>query len=305
MPVSSDSDDQEVPTVTSISAWLQETHSSNPDPAYFHTRFAEQPDKWDRVSAQVATYFREAHSDAIQRLRRLAGISLHPAGAATSLPRPYETYPFGLPTITLQGYFGEILAGLLAEEFGAAGREDWEVPAHLFHTHVLVFQQLARQAQTGVTVETIVGRTGDDCLAFRRDEQRTIASVLYCEAKCTRDHDSTLINDAHEKCSSGAIVDIFQLIEALESRNSSSATEWADALRVFHSQLHATPAVAIDRIDAVYYVHGQAPVRSDTWISPDGRPNAYVADRTLHSVEICLADVETRMRSIYRAEVWQ
>jgi hypothetical protein len=273
---------------------------------YRHTRLSEASAGWDAVSAQVADYFKHAHQDAMERFRRLAGMSLHPAGTPTPLPPPYEKYPFGLPNTTLQGYFGEIIAGLLAETSGAAGFNDWEVPAHLFHTHIVAFQQLEQQGQTGVPATTIFGRTGDDCLAFRRDGDRRIISVLFCESKCTTGHDACLIKDAHTKAAKSGIVDILQLVEVLEWRGCPCAAEWANALRVFHSQLHAPPpAPPVHRCDAVYYVHGQAPCRSQTWMSPLAPHCDYVAVRSLHSVEVYLEDVLVRIRFIYQAEVWQ
>jgi hypothetical protein len=287
-----------------ISKWLSATHSSNPTPAYRHTRLSENAPAWAGVSAQVECYFKQAHRDAIERLRRVTSVSLHPAGAASSLPPPYRKYPFGLPDITLQGYFGEILAGLLAESIGAAGHDDWEVPAHLFHVHMVAFQQLEQQGQTGVPVTTIFGRTGDDCLAFRRDSNGRIISVLFCESKCTRTHDAQLVADAHDKAAKSAIVDIMQLVEALDHRNCPVATEWANALRILHSGMYASPPAHANRCDAVYYVHGQTPRRTQTWISPQQPHSSYTAGRSLHTVEVHLSDVLARVRSIYQSGVW-
>lgn len=287
-----------------VGTWLNETHSSNPTPTYRHTRLSENVNAWANVSAHVEDYFKQAHRDAVERLRRVTGTSLHPAGTPSPLPPPYHQYPFGLPDVTLQGYFGEILAGLLAESIGAAGHNDWEVPAHLFHVHMVAFQQLEQQGQTGVPVTTIFGRTGDDCLAFRRDGNGRIISVLFCESKCTRDHDSQLVADAHGKASNSAIVDIMQLVEALEHRNCPVAKEWANALRVLHSGLYASPPSPASRCDAIYYVHGRVPLRSQTWISPKTPHRRYTAGRSLHTIEVHLNDVLVRVHSIYQSGVW-
>jgi hypothetical protein len=287
-----------------IKAWLMPTHSSNPNPKYRHTRLCENPQVWPSVSACVEAYFRQSHNDAVERLRRLTHTSLHPAGTGSALPPPYHEYPFGLPPVTLQGYFGETLAGLLAESFSTAGHDDWEVPAHLFHTHVVVFQQLEQQWQSGIPVTAIFGRTGDDCLAFRRDNNRRITSVLFCESKCTCTHQSQFIADAHAKAANSAIVDIMQLVEALEYRNSPEALEWASALRVFHNELNKFPPASVHRCDAVYYVYGRSPKRSETWLSSTGPHEDYTASRSLHAVEVQLTNVLVRVRSIYQAGVW-
>jgi len=292
-------------TKAGVVHWLNEAHSSTKKKDYFHTRYSESTNGWNTVSSSVADYFRSAHDDAIQRFRRVAGISLHPTGQSQPLPAPYDQYPFGFPDIAAQGLFGEVLAGLLAETCGAAGFDDWEVPAHLFHTHIIAFQQLEQQSQSGVTATTLFGRTGDDCLAFRRDPNTfEIVSVLYCEAKCTATHSTALVQEAHSKAATSGIVDIYQLIEALASRNSQDADEWVDSLRVFHGNLHSTPPTVIDRSDAVYYVHGQAPIQRSTWIDPVKPIPEYNATRRLHAVEVHLTDVLVRVRSIYCPQVW-
>ena len=63
----------------------------------------------------------------------------------------------------------------------------------------------------------IVGRTGDDGLAFRRDEEGHIIAWLACEAKCTRNHSSTLIKDNHAKLNQAVTrpVDLLRLIRNL------------------------------------------------------------------------------------------
>jgi len=289
----------------SVLNWLNEAHSPTKKKNYFHTRYSESVSGWGAVSGSVADYFRYAHDDAIQRFRRVAGISLHPSGKRQQLPTPYDQYPFGFPDIAAQGLFGEVLAGLLAETCGAAGFDDWEVPAHLFHTQIIAFQQLEQQSQSGTTATTLFGRTGDDCLAFRRDPNTSeIVSVLYCEAKCTATHNIALVQEAHSKAATSGIVDILQLIEALASRNSQDADQWVDSLRVFYGQLHSPPPTAIDRTDAVYYVHGQAPVQRLTWIDCDKPIPEYNASRRLHAVEVHLTDVLVRVRSIYCPQVW-
>lgn len=292
-------------TKAGVLDWLNESHSPTKRENYFHSRYSKSVEGWNTVSDLVAEYFRSAHDDAIQRFRRIAGMSLHPTGQSQPLPSPYDQYPFGFPDIAVQGLFGEVLAGLLAETCGAAGFDNWEVPAHLFHTHIIAFQQLEQQSQSGITATTLFGRTGDDCLAFRRDPKTSeIVSVLYCEAKCTTRHNISLVQEAHAKAATSGIVDIFQLIEALASRNSTDADEWTNALRVLHGRLHSNPSVSIDRSDAVYYLHGQAPIQRATWIDSDNPIPEYTAARHLHAIEVHLSDVLVRVRSIYCPQVW-
>ena len=53
-------------------------------------------------------------------------------------------YPDDLETSVLQGYLGELLAGLIAENYAPHGRR-WIVPAFLFRGHQAAFQALERQ----------------------------------------------------------------------------------------------------------------------------------------------------------------
>src|SRR5262249_42242713 len=151
---------------------------------------------------------------------------------------PYSDYPHGLPLVTLQGYFGEIMAGWCAEHHAPCGDADWIVAAHLFRFHLTEFHNLESRGQTGAAPGAIVGRNGDDCVAFRRSTDGKIIAVLFCESKCTATHDAGLINDAHQKAGASAIVDIPQLIEVLSARGDTEALAWIDALHELHFALH-------------------------------------------------------------------
>src|SRR5205823_3722208 len=101
---------------------------------------------------------------------------------------------------------------------------------------------------------------GDDCLAFQRDENGEIARVLYCEAKCTADHDSGMIADAYEKASKSAIVDLMQVIEVLEDQNTPSAQQWVEAIQ------KAWWKATYERCDFVSYICGRHPKQGDVWL---------------------------------------
>lgn len=268
---------------------------------YRHCLLVEIPDNWDGHRNGVIDYFRGAHADSRRHLTALAGASLHPAGAPQP---PYDAYPHQLPDITLQGYFGEILCAHLAEQIGAAGFSDWVVPAHLFRFHLQAFQFLEQRSQNGTAPSTIVGRTGDDCLAFRRDSEGEITAVLFCEAKCTTSHDAGLIKDAHKKLSASAIVDVLRIVEILRDSTEPGTEDWITSLQEFHLRLHATPAT-FQRADLVCYVHASIPSRKATWITAGSPHTAYTGGRALDVYECRLADVMARIREIYSDEVWR
>lgn len=289
------------PFTGTFAAWLERRTLSNPGTGYRHHHYLERDGGWDETSEPICGYFRAAHDDAIRRIDRLVGPSLHPAGATA--PNAHR-YPCTLPLVALQGYFGEVLAGMFAEHGTPSGHNDWEIPAFLFRTHLVAFQQLEAQAQNGAMAAAIPGRTGDDCLAFRRGGDGKILAVLFCEAKCTTDHDAGLIADAHDKAAVSAIVDILQLIEVLLGRGTPEAGEWIDALRLLRSQLIEAPAT-VTRHDAVVYVHQRAPIQNLTWIPPNQPHAKYTARRPLDAFEIRIPDVAARVRAVYAVEVWQ
>ncbi len=282
--------------------WLNNLSNAAANGSYRHGHYVEAPENWDLVRDQIVEYFQRAHADARARLTALASNSLHPAGTP---PPPYDQYPFGLPQVTLQGYFGEILAGYLAETVAPAGHSDWRVPAHLFRFHLQAFQFLEQRSQSGHGPSAIVGRTGDDCLAFRRNGSGEIIAVLFCEAKCTTSHAAALIRDAHEKVSASEIVDILQLVEILKDSPAPDAADWIMSLQVFHMRLHSTVRHTHQRHDLVCYVHRSVPKQNKTWIPTDRPHEAYTASRGLDVYEVRLTDVAARLLSIYSEENWR
>jgi hypothetical protein len=280
--------------------WLSsETHLSG-DGRYRHQLLTEDPDGLRRVLDALRSYVDSAHRDATSHYRRLAGISLDPL-AEPAAPDPAKHYPRQLPLPVLTGYFGEIFAGLVAEHYAPLGENGWEVPAFLFRFHTIAFQQLESARQDGPVAEDLPGRTGDDCLAFLRDERGRIVRIMYCEAKCCRGHDAHLIVEAHQKVSRSAIVDILQLVEILEDRDDDRSAVWVEALKQLWLR---GPAVDVERCDLVCYVCGRAPSRTGrtSWLPSEVPHRSYTAGRRLEAVEVHLADVERVVRLAYRLE---
>jgi hypothetical protein len=249
----------------------------------------------------VHRYFRHAHEDVIRHMRGLAGVSLHPLRAHTNAD-PARHYPCRLHETVLKGYFGEVFAGLLAENIPVAGATDWQVPAFLFRNHRVAFQELERYRQAGQTPRPIPGRLGDDCLAFRRNRRGTIVAILYCESKCTARHDTTMIADAHQKLSDSVAVDVLQLIEILQDAGTPEAAAWVDALRRLHLTL---PDVSCERIDVVCYVCGRHPTQRQTWMQRYRPHPSYTTDeRHLEAIEVHLHDVDRKVADVYDEESW-
>lgn len=284
----------------SISNWLSNSISESGDKRYIHRLLKENINKRDIVIHELISIVQTAHEDARYRLRKLSGNSLEPFESSPTID-PSEGYPELLHIQTLKGYFGEIFAGIIAENLAPFGLDDWEVPAFLFRFHLVEFQQLEFINQTGKTAKKRPGRTGDDCLAFRRSSEGKIIGYLACEAKCTSRHEIGMISKAHIQASLPNIksVDILQIIEILLDSNNQYSCQWINALRLLRQ---GKVDENYERCDLVSYICGQHPVRNNTWISPKKSHRKYTAGRRLEAVEIHLHDVENLIKTVYNQQ---
>jgi hypothetical protein len=282
-----------------MTSWLQVAVQGKPGGQYQHALAQENTSLQGTILPSLCSLISEAHEDAKARIRKLAIGSLDPL-TAPGAGDPAKGYPERLHIQTLKGYFGEVLAGAVAENLNPFGVKDWVVPVYLFRFHLVEFQQLGLMKQTGVAAGLRPGRTGDDCLAFRRDANGTILATLFCEAKCTADHDSGLINDAHEKSSLGNLipVDVLQVIEVLLDSTDPAAASWIDALRCLHM---TGPVPGYERIDQITYICGRKPVLAGktSWIPADKPHGKYTGARRLHVAEIQLSQVEELIKNVY------
>ncbi len=282
-----------------ITSWLNVLVQKSTGGRYEHALAQENGHNRSSIVPQLKILISDAHEDARRRLRKLATGSLDPLNEPNAKD-PAKGYPERLHIQTLKGYFGETIAGAVAENLHPFGMKDWTVPAYLFRFHLVEFQQLNMMDQTGDAAHKRPGRTGDDCLAFRRDASGTIVATLFCEAKCTADHDANMINDAHEKSSLSNLlpVDILQIIEVLEDSTDATAASWIEALRRLYLK---GPGSAYERVDQVTYICGRKPVLKGlkSWI-PSGKPHSkYTGARRLHVAEIHLSQVEDLIKKVY------
>lgn len=190
------------------------------------------------------------------------------------------------------------MAGLVAENFEPHDRA-WEVPAFLFRTHIAAFQALERRRQLGGRAQPVPGRTGDDCVAFVRDEEGRIVEWLMCEAKCTHDHDAGLVSTGHKQLSVPltAPVDLLQLVDILEESDDPEAADWVDAIRLMHQE--SVLGGAAERMDLFMYVCGRSPVNKTSWLPSDEPHEDYEADGPLEAVELHFHDFDEVLEHVY------
>jgi hypothetical protein len=279
--------------------WLTHDWRVSDGEHYTHRVLTEVPESRCVVIADLRALVDAAHEDCRRHLRLLAGVSLDPLG--TPQPDPAGGYPQQLEFTCLQGYFGEVFAGIVAESFEHFGDTGWKVPAYLFRFHNLAFDVLERWRQTGQQPGIIPGRTGDDCLAFTIDKGGEIGRVLVCEAKCVRDHDASAIAEACRKVSEAnpKPVEILRLIEIMQDYQDADHVQWVSRLqRLYFTDLGSR----FERCDLISYVCGRPPRRRPTWIPEDRPHDAYEGERAFEAVETYLDGVEALIREVYSLE---
>ena len=294
--------------ITELSKWLQESETVSKDHRYYHLLLKGDPTSMVLILPELRQIFYAAHEDARMRYKNLLGVPLDPlpmnGDRDNEIDNFLSNYPSKLEHTTLKGYFGEIFAGIVAEHYSPFGNNEWEVPVFLFRFHQLAFDQLEKWWETGQSPGVIPGRTGDDNLAFLRDGQGNIISTMFCEAKCTDSHDSSLIVDAHLKISDKSLqpTELLRIIEILEDSCDPEAKNWIYGLQNLY---HNVKNSKYERYDLVCYVCGQSPKQSNrqTWISQDKPHLSYKANRKLEAVEIHLSDVDELIQMVYEKRV--
>jgi len=279
-----------------IKKWLSAasvSHSAD----YCHQLLVEN--RRQRVDAirALKSIVHEAHQDTKEYLRQCTEEDLDPFGNR-STPSIADAYPSRLHLKTKKAYFGEIMAGLVAENF-ATGPGNWRVLTFLFGLHELAFYQLELWRQTGRTPKHVPGQQGEDCVAFYLDDLGVVKASLVCEGKCTNDHDSSMISDAHRSLSSPLAkpVSLLRIIKILRDHPSDpEAKSWVNILLRLYNRNDA----GYRRFDLVSYTCGRRPVKSASWIALNKPHVEYSGNRHLESVEIHLTDVDELVEEVYR-----
>lgn len=282
------------------------TVQSSPDRKYYHRRLEEKLSFRTATIAELQALIHQAHEDSRKRLRNAFDISqsLDPLeeevtpGIDTSI---IDDFPRYLDLTTLKGYFGEIFSAVIAENFNSLD-EDWTVPAFPFRYHQMAYHALEKIRQEGGPPPTIIGRFGDDMVAFQRDEQGKITHALVCEAKCSAEHDRSLIADAHKKSSDQKVipVDCFQMAEMLKEYEAEDPEAFSWRQSIIRLWMERTPTY--ERCDLVSYICGLPPVLESTVVIPGESPHTnYTAGRRLESVEVHLHDVDGLIEEVYQA----
>jgi hypothetical protein len=237
----------------------------------------------------------EAHEDQRRHLDELM-TPLDPHGRPSPGARIADVS--ALPTTTLQGYLGEILAGIVAENYDPHGRE-WTVPGFTFRFDQDAETQMIRYFQGEDPVATF-GRHGTDCLAFSLDESGDVDAYLACEGKCTTDHRKALIDTGHKQLSTAdsPAADVLRLIQVLDANRSSEAARWASILQAW--LLKGGELSGIERCDLLLYVCGRGPKPPrESWIHRTTPSVEYTGKRRFEAAEAHVARIKRLVAHCY------
>jgi hypothetical protein len=294
-------------TPAHLDVWLVDQGLPTPHARYRLRLWRESRATLPALLTELRAYADEAFDDARRRLRRGFEDPLSPFNDPAT--DPAANYPAALNRITLQGYFGESLAVLAVEHWGAIGFTDWVVPSFLFRLHDDEFQhleQINQRLRDGLPhdpdaqAEVRVGRTGDDALAFRKDAAGVVTDVLTVEAKCLTRHRTDKIREAHEKLNSGGPLPsgVRELIEILSDYDTPEAKAWQEALLRLRANGYRTAA----RHDGVAYATAQAPAQGDrrAWMPQDQPHDSYTKGRRLEGMEFQFDDIDGLIDTLYR-----
>lgn len=163
------------PPTATMAAWLKETSKVNGDYAHL---LLEQISPVD--PALLRPYFESAHLDAREVFHGDAGIDLHPDAGG---PGAGAQYPACLPAKARRGLFGEVLSGLVTEQYNLIGAVDWTIPVFLFRHHADARKYIFALARDPTRQRELHGRHGNDFIALCLDADGAVVQFLAGEAK--------------------------------------------------------------------------------------------------------------------------
>lgn len=296
---------------TPLNNWLVSVPLPIGDPQYSLRLWREERSALAApFKEEVLAYFDEAFEDARKSLRE--GFEDDLCSFNDPAVDPAANFPRLLHRVTQQGYLGEALGALAVEHWGAGGHTDWQVPAMLFRFHSVELQHLASindRIARGVpfnqdaSSEMRPGRTGDDALAFRMDDEGVITDVLVIEAKCLGANNNGTIAEAHEKLSTPLLKNsgFRELINILSKYDTGEARKWQAALLELWRNGHMT----VSRYDCVSYGVGAQPKRPKTresWMDPLKSHSSYTLKYPLIGLEYQFLDLAGVVDSIFRGK---
>lgn len=295
-----------------MTAWLKETNKVTG--TYGHL-LLEQIAPVD--PAALRPYFESAHLDAREVFHGEAGIDLHPDAGA---PGAGAQYPACLPAKARRGLFGEVLSGLVTEQYSLIGAVGWTIPVFLFRHHADAQKYVFALARDPTRQRELHGRHGNDFIALCFDENGAVVQFLAGEAKWRKSLtpgavDTLMLgewvkddNDQNVRSGKGIWYELNrelaapdglrQLQQILKDRDLEG---YAAAILSLESVLTLKNPVVIPRTDLVVLSGNAAKTRvpGSTLLSDTAAPADYTAGKPLQIVEVVLEGGDVLIDQLY------
>jgi len=273
----------------------------------------------DADIAELRPYFESAHQDAREVFHAAARISLHPEDGERG---DHAIYPNCLPPKTIRGLFGEVMCGIVAENYSLVGGKTWRVPIFLFREHAPVARYIFDLVRDPARVKEVHGRPGNDFIGLELAADGTVLAFIAGEAKWRADLTASTIDtimkgDGQGKGAARVWADngvwndintallipqgIQQICDLLNIKDRDGY-----AHTIFSLDEALLTDVGPPRTDMVLIAGNRAATRAvGTALLPTAMPPAdYTAGRPLQIVEIVLLGGENMIERLY-ASLWK
>ncbi|OBP74353.1 aminotransferase [Mesorhizobium loti] len=169
------------PPSRAMDRWLEPY--STVEGTYGHLLLEEKEDRNRNLASALVPYFESAHRDAREHFAEQIGIDLHPDAEQDDVDDAALLYPGCLPMTAKRGLFGEVIAGLVTEQYEFVGKHKWSIPIFLFRYHADVEKYLFDLARDAARVRAVFGRLGSDFLGISLDHDGAVVRLIVGEAK--------------------------------------------------------------------------------------------------------------------------
>lgn len=177
------------PPKDALAAWLNNYPSEVEN--FGHLLLEEQDETDPAIADDLIGYFESAHLDARQCFHKLARISLHPDADDEGCD---AQYPGSLPLTALKGLFGEVMCGMMAENFEFIGKHEYLIPVFLFRNHEDAGQYIYTLSRDHTRTREVLGRKGDDFIGIVVNQEGKVTRFISGEAKWRRTWTPSAVN---------------------------------------------------------------------------------------------------------------
>ncbi|MDW9959470.1 aminotransferase [Sinorhizobium medicae] len=309
------------PPKKALKAWLKAYPSEVGN--YGHLLLEEKEKTEPDVATDLIPYFESAHLDARRCFHKLARISLHPDEDGSGCD---AHYPRSLPLKAKKGLFGEVMSGMMSENYEFIGKHEYLIPVFLFRNHEDAGQYIYTLSRDPTRTREVLGRKGDDFIAIVVDEEGKVKRFIAGEAKWRGIWTPSVLNtvmlgekivdpqDGTKRIHNGKGVwyevnralavplGLEQLHAILEECEPDKFAKVIASLDRILARRNPDP---VERTDLILLVGGSAPTRKPkhSLIPWDNVPDEYKAGRDLQIVELLFSGGDDLIDAIY-AGLW-